>query len=297
MKTFKQKLKTFWYTLKNSLFSTAYYADILKAPFSFSAKYLYVLIFFTVLINSLFLAIGALSVLPEVPAMQQKITARLNTLYPENLIVKLENGSLATNSPEPVFIDIPEFQEDTEFQHVITIDTQAQIEDYQSYKTVVLFTEKAIVYPPERGDDTGIEGAYTVRQYEPTEEPIVIDESVYNQFVTAVKPFIKAIPAILVSMVLLLIFIVPFIFSFIVFIWKLFYLLIATVVVKGIAMIFKVPYTYQQLYQLGMHALTIPIMLTFLMQLFVIVPPFMLYTAAFMLWMVIVLNKLSKERS
>ena len=81
-------------------------------------------------------------------------------------------------------------------------------------------------------------------------------------------------------------FIVPF-----AFIWHLVYLLLFALILLVVAKVMGKDLSYSQIYQLSLHGLTVPIVITLLLGLFNVSFPF-LYSLIFIVWMGIVIHDL-----
>lgn len=276
------------YVFKRSLSDITYYREIIKTNFFFSLKYLYMLLVALLFIQGLLFAISAFTFLPKAPDFIKTARSRLTQAYPTELTVKVAKGEVTTNVKEPYFIDIPELKDnETGFKHLITIDTQATIDDYKSYDSLVLVTKKAIVYPDRNRGDLS---SYTVTYLEDAKD-VTINKALYDSLVNKILPFLDMLPTILIVLAVLGIVLFPILFGVLMLIWKLLFLAIMSLILWLISNIFKNDLKYDKIFQLGMHGLTLPILLTFLLELFSIHIP-NLYTVGFLLWMVIILAKI-----
>lgn len=285
-----RQLKTWGYVFKNSLANSSYYSSILKTNISFSFKYLFFLTFLTLLLSTLKPAIEIFMYLPQLPKTVNNLKYHLSRSYPPALEVRIKNGELSTNVKEPYFINIPQEMSDKKDTnvHLVTIDTQAHIEDYPKYNTVVLLTKNAAVYPrSSEKNSTRSEVFY----FSNLKNPLVINKQNYDRLYTKIEPFINMIPLFVTVLViggilLFPLFIVPF-----AFIWHLVYLLFLAAILLVLAKLMGKNFSYSQIYQLSLHGLTVPIIITLLLGLFNISFP-LLYSLIFIVWMGIVIHDL-----
>lgn len=288
------KLKTFWYSFKRSFVDVEYYQDILSARFSFSLKYLTLVIFAISSVQGIQMFIGAKIFTPKIPEFVKQTKNVLRNAYPAELEIIIANNELKTNVKEPYHIDILEIKKNLpEYDHFITIDTNAQVEDYASKSTLILLTKKSAVYP-RSGNQEFMQ--YEVAPYERfKEQPIVMNRKAYLQFVEEVIPLMDKLPKVVEVFMWLALFLWPFVGTLFGLIGKLSYLLFASIVLWFVAKIFKNNLTYTEIYRLGMHGLTLPMVLTFLLSWFDVRFEY-LFTAGFLLWMVIILSKIPVQK-
>ena len=285
------KLKTFWYSFKKSITTPSYYRDIVKVPFSFSLQYLVVLIFATIFFQTAILAIQAATYLPQLPATVATIKSSIKTLYPSSLVITVKDGILSTNKEEPFFIDMPEDQQIEEFEHLVTFDTKARADQFYDYKTVFLITDKNVIYP-----DSAMEGNYEVSDVSAPDKSYTITHNDYKEFTAAVDPlsnwFISWAPLLLVLGVI----VIPLFGTAITLVWNFIAIAVLSLISWMIANIFKVTLGYKKIYQLGMHAVTLPMVLTLILSLLGWTSP-LLFTAAFLLWIVYILSKYNEVKA
>lgn len=285
------KLKTWVYVFKRSLTDPSYYKELEKTKFSFSLKYLYLLLVFIFFVHSVRFAIEVFNVLPTLPAKISNFQNGMRKDYPEGLEIKIDKGELSTNAKEPLYINFTNTAKALDLKpdgtNFVTIDTSAQVEDYFTYKTLVLVTKKYIVAP----DKENSYKLYPLSSGEENEGPISINKTLYLGLLDKADPYLSAIPNAIKLMAILGVTIFPFVaggFS----LWgKLIYLLVMTLFVLLMAKLMKKKYKYSTLFRLGMHGLTQPILVTFILGFFNIQYPWF-YTGLFLVWMGVVLNKL-----
>ncbi len=284
------KLKTWWYVFKNSITNFSYYRDILKTPLSFSLKYLYVLVYAVITLQALIWSIQIAFLLPQFPAFLNTLERRMYELYPENLVITIKDGVLSTNAEEPVFIDIPELQEAPETEHFITIDTEASIEAYLDYQTLFLVTDSEIVYPESDYEEVM---TYEVIPLDSVEENATINKDNYTDFVQEVSSVFPSLPRLAPVILIIGTFILPLFLAFFVAGSHLFLLFFLSIATWAIATLFKLKLGYMKSFQLGVHALTFPILLQMVLQMSGRSIP-LVFISGFLLWMVLVLSQIQE---
>src|SRR5258708_13773794 len=142
-----RKLKLFFERVVKSLTKFSYYKEIQKAKFSFSLKYLFFLFYVISLIGSLIFAVSiSVLVLTKVPGFVSTFESKASSLYPKGLVVKIQNGLVATNVKEPYSIDsLNQLNITKGYSHFITIDTNASPSDIKADNTAVLVTKDSVV--------------------------------------------------------------------------------------------------------------------------------------------------------
>lgn len=284
------KLRTFYYSFKRSLTDPSYYRDILKVPFSFSFKYFLILTLLMSVFYSVFLAFSLASLIPQAPKFVETFKTRVRTAYPQELVINIKNGKFSTNVQEPFYYDIPELtEEDSDYEYFLAIDTTASVDDYKDYNSLILVTEKAVVYPD--GENSGVP-TQKITYFDEKAEPITFNRNMYDNLVKEYLPLADYIPAVLIALTVFTLLISPFIIAFFMAAWYMLQLLILSFIAWIVSLIFKNNLTYGKIYQLGLHAFTLPILVSTLVSQMADVPFFL--SAGFVLWMVIILSKIKE---
>ena len=287
------KLKTFFYSFKKSLTDFNYYLEIVKAKFSFSLKYLFLLLIFVSFFTSISFASSILKTIPKVPSFVEKGKILVNKFYPKELEITIKDGSLSTNIKEPYFIKMPqEFMDKNNASlNLITIDTTAKVEDIKKYNTALLVTKNAVVYP-DKNEQYKVSFLNKVPDYK-------IDKKIYDQLAAKLLSYSKYIIPVMKFAAILSLIVLPFIMAPLALMGKLIYLLFMTVPLFILALILKKKLSYGKVYQLSIHGLTIPIVLDLVIEslrrLTYISETSFVYNLSwisFLVFMVIVLSKL-----
>lgn len=255
------KLKTFLSSFKRSVSDLSYYNDILKTNLSFSLKYLFFLTFVLSLVYGILVAVGVATFIPKIPSFVAETKTNIRNFYPGELVIRIKNGQLQTNVPEPYYLDLPgkynkEMFGDADFEHFITIDTKASTEDYEKYKTAILVTKKSFVV----GRSSGLE--QRVYPLNNIKETVFIDKNAYDGIIKKILPYLDYLSGLAVTFIILMIFALP---PFIAAFWglgTLVYLIPAAFLVFIISKILKKELNYSKIYQLSIHAMTVPLALS-----------------------------------
>lgn len=285
------RLKTFFYVLKNTFTNPSYYATILKAPFSFSLKFFLV---YQVLFALITVVIFGFVALKPFSTLVNNAPAILIESYPPRLEVTVKNGEVSTNVKEPYAIPLrsvekvyDKYTKDVKgaasdnITNLVVIDTKGRIEDFRSYQTVMLVTKRHITTLDDNGKIQTMELNNVSN--------LVINKKVVEKFADQVRPFLGyVIPTL--SMLL-------FLFIFLFFTTgRLMYLIFGAACLLVSAKLMSYPLTYKKSYQMGLHLVVVTGTLFGVLSLLQ-VPlqyPF-LYTSVFVLIGVLILNSLKRQ--
>lgn len=281
-----KKIKTFIRTFIKSLTSPSYYKDILSAKFSFSFKYLILLLLILNLVLGLRFAVNAFKLLPKIDPFLKQAKVVITNLYPEKLVVTIKNQKISTNMKEPYYIEFPkEIGSFGSYKYLLAIDTKGKVDDYVKYASLFLLTSENLVFPDDRGTYKIVPLAEKLAS---VPDGTKITRAEWNEVIKLVDPYLGKVPAIARTVLMVLAILLPFIITISSLIWKLIYLLVWGLPLWVLAKILKKKLSYGQTYQLSMHGLTLPILVSFTLSLLGLYLPFV-YTLTFVVWMVIVL--------
>jgi len=290
-----KKLKTFFYSLKNSLFNRNYYKDISKSSFWFSFKYLWFLLFLIVFVYSLIGATAYLFFRPRVgPSINQFVKSTEN-FYPRGLELNIREGRLSTNVVEPYIIDLEARSPNINSPHFLIIDTAGSIDSYPDYNTYILATRNAVVYPSKsaKNDISGTSVFY----FNNLKNNFSLNRQMVDRFIYSTRPYTGKLLYFVDLLVVFGLITLLFFGSFFWLMILLFILLIYTFFLWLINKIFKLNYSFNNIYRMGMHGVTWPLLTSELFRIFGFTSksPFALI---FFIWMLIVLfnqNKVEKK--
>lgn len=266
----------FFQSIPQTFVPSAYRNDFAERSLGAAIGYVLVLSILAVAIGILPFARQALTLRPLLRPMIEKTKSILPALYPENLVITVENGALQTNAREPVTIDFPAealqmlpVAFPSPSPHMIVIDMKAHAEDFPKMDTVVLVTQTAIVFPSDemkfdiipgkngQADFQWREGYhYSVFPIPNDPGKITIDRAAYDRGLTAIFPFLERAPSLLQKFVVATLLLAPLLLGPFLALWKLFLLLPGSLVLKLSAMILHVPLRYERIYVIGAFALT-----------------------------------------
>lgn len=277
-----QKLKAFFYVLKQSitapLTGSDYYADLLaNASVWFSIKYFFVLAFFAFVTTSVFVIAP---VVPEIQKFSDNLFAGVAQIYPADLVIKASGGELSINQPEPYIIPMPkeafggisiadsaETDEDIELAklptNLLVFDSEGTLDDLDTYDTLFLVNKTNIL-----GRNTG-KGKIEVVPLKEMLKDLTDTEfgkKDVDKIIEAARPFFAALPY--VFFVVALVFMAIYNFGF-----RLVGLLIVALVLLVFGRLRGFNYKFGQYYKIGIHAITIPLLLEIVFSLVRYNPP------------------------
>lgn len=279
-------MKTFFYSLKRSLFDPSYYKDIVKATFGFSMKYLWLLVMIIMLLKTVVFGGLYLAARPVIAPAINKFINYANNFYPNDLKLEIANGQLSTNVKQPYIIDLDKKATNPLSRHFLVIDTHGSIDNYPFYNTYILATKNAVVYPSQ---NRGGAQESSVFYFSNLKNNFSVDKNIYDSSLNEIRPYLLkatffADMIILAGMILFLTF-----GSFFLTLAIMIGLAFLTFIVWIFNKIFKAGFSYSTLYRLGMHAVTWPIIITEIVK-FSRLPLPNLYVVIYFVWMVVVLN-------
>lgn len=250
-----QKIARFFQNIVNSVLSAEFYYKVLNTPLSFSMKYFMLLI---LMVSLVYTAFFEFKLIPEFSKFINTGITKVESLYPSDLILTMENGVLTTNAKEPYFVTmesvIPDIktqnQEASSPANILVIDTKTPFDEqqYKNYSTIVWLTKTSMVYP----DSGNSAGGIRLMPFSEFKEKVVLDKKTVDSGIIAVKPMLVN----LTNIFALLFF--PMI-CLMLLLYKLSCLLWTALLVFILAKIAKYNFSYSKSYQLSLHASTLPL--------------------------------------
>lgn len=279
-----RKLQLFGRVLWRSCTDPAYYKDILKARASFSLKYLFVFAFLFSAVATVRYAYSFAAFLPKLPQYVAMAREKGAGFYPKDLVVTVKDGEVSTNVKEPYVIDLPfalPVDGDNNPEHLLVIDTKATAERFTAYKSVVVVGKNTVYYRDDKG--------YKFYPLTDMKGTTVINKTLYDEWAGKVLPYLNYVPQIVYGAGTVGLLLLPFVGATGRMVEYLLALLVLTIFSLVIAKLLKKKLTYPILYRLGMHAITVPVLVTYFFQFFGISVPF-LFPLVFVGWMGVVLR-------
>lgn len=149
-----QKLKSFFYSYINSLYSTNYYRQLQTTAVSQSYKFFFGLIIVSAIFTSVFLSIKGAKIVQKYIS---EITANLIEKFPDDLVITVKDNVWSMNRSEPVLLATPDTlkqsdpkdpEQDTQVKfpkNLFALYPAGTIEDLDKLETFILVNEKNII--------------------------------------------------------------------------------------------------------------------------------------------------------
>lgn len=280
-----QKLITFYRTFWKSVSSFSYYRDVVAAPFSFSIKYF---LMFSLLLGIILTTGVSLLILPPVDNFLTRLKERTSTLYPPDVTITLKDGQLSTNTvgplrfpiPYELLTDVPPAVSDQNQVYLLTIDANAQIEDYKKSQSLIFVTKNSVVVTDAR-DETRI---YDLKEF----GDIVVNKEAVDRITGQILPYLKFIPFVIVIVLAL-------VFILLLTLIRALSLVFLTLILLPIARLMHLNFSPAKLYQIGLHAHTLPTLIQTLMLTFGLLVPVPFFgSLLFLLYTLVILAELRK---
>lgn len=242
---------------KNSVYSPEFYRSLESQPLSFSVKYFFKLaLVFVIVITTII----SFELIPRINFFLNKLGPELLSSIPENVEVKIIDGKATSNLVEPFSIPMPpsflSTQEELEVKipkNLLVVNTQSPFESdkFASYDTLLLLTNDTFV----RGEENEIQ--------------VIKLDSLGDQTIT--KPYLTSLlnkVPIFLKWLSPIVIIILFLVIFAVFLVNLGYALAVAFVIFIFGKIKKAPIRFKKSYQLSLHAISLPILISFVGYLF-----------------------------
>jgi hypothetical protein len=239
---------------KSSIYSPSFYDEVITTrSFRSSIWYFYSL---TLILSFITTVLLAINLVPAVNRFLNDTTASLLEHYPNELVLTFKGGHASSNvgDKEPYVIPLPEgfkstlSASDGDVQSMLVIDTTHPLDltKFREEKTFALLTADELVML-DRGGSVKIQSLDQVPDQ-------VIDKKKVSAFVDGIHPLFKFAGPLLVVIIFLGLLVGSSLY--------LVYLFFLALIVLVIAKAKKRPLGYKKSYQVGIHAMTISLILT-----------------------------------
>jgi len=240
-------LNTFLYAINGTFTSPSYYKSIIAAPFTFSLKFFYLFFFIFAIVGAIYFNF---TLTPKIERVAANIPRAIVEAYPEDLVITITNGEASANVTEPYYIPVSQVEQKFDdvlgattksATNLLVIDTNALIENFESYDTYALLTKNNLVYL----DNSRLE-VVSLKEI----ENFVINKELVAKSRDSIMPYLRYVaPLVAVGIFLGLFLFVPSA--------NFFYLFFFSVIALVISKLMKYPVSYKKCYQLGMHLIVV----------------------------------------
>ncbi len=294
MNWIKTKIGTWWYVFKRSIFEPRYYLDVLKAPFSFSLKFIISTFLLFGLLQMVVFAGFVLSRASTLRTDLPRLRGELIAAYPRGLEFTIKDGKLTSTSKQPFYVSLPSAEQDEQMKHIFVLDTRADESKYAQYRSFVLLTDDHIVFPSSSGD---VVTGQKQKLSEVVRENIVVNEAFFGQTVSSLAQYLNTYYWwIVVWIVGTLMIFGTMMMAGVFLVMHLISLALYTLALWIGARITSRPMSYARMYQLAMHVSIAPFLLSRLFGMIDGAPAVPVFPIFFTIWMVVVLNNVMPAR-
>jgi len=190
-------------------------------------------------------------------------------------VLKFNKNELSINQPEPYIVgkNFDVEGSDTDFyvneeatadngtnamKHLITIDTNASIDDFDEYQSLALAMKNGLAVKQSNRAEVRY---YSYAEFlEKVPQPFTFDSVSYGQIVNKVRPYINQIPTLLLYVAICLVILAILIAPLFLVLGVLFNVLFLALLGYLIASAMKRKHTYKYIYKLGMYT-AIPVII------------------------------------
>lgn len=248
-------MKLIW-EIRASIYNQGYYQSLRKKPFLYSLKYYLTL---ALLLSFVAAFVFLFTLMPVVRPFVDGFGSKILNDYPEDLRVVIKKGQVSTNVAEPYFIKVPEeISQEIEavnpgVENLFVVDTQSQptSEQIRHYKTLILLTKESVVYYDR--NKIAIQSLGKVADF-------TLDKGVVSSFLEKIQPYLKFFFPIIVVFVFLIVFTGA--------ILNLLYLVLIALLIWLIARARKIEIGYKKAYQIGLHLMTLALVVDVVLLMF-----------------------------
>lgn len=232
-----------------SIYAPDFYSDLPQKTFMRSIGYFLLLILLITIIQSAAL-IGPLII--DTPVKLQGFIQDTIRCFPEDLEIKIANGQVSVNKPEPYFVSSCGGFEEKDMQ-LLVIDTKTPFssEKFDQYKVGAWITKDTVFYK-QNNYETRSYSLNQIKEYK-------LNQSVLNSYANIVSPWLKFVGPVLLLF--------AFIGIYLAYDFRLIHILILAVLIWILGKAFKKTLTYTQSYKVGLHAITLGLIVELIISL------------------------------
>ncbi|MDD5083429.1 MAG: DUF1189 family protein [Candidatus Moranbacteria bacterium] len=250
----------FFQMVKDSIYNPRFYRDIAGQSASVSVKYFAKLVLVVSCIIAIIPLVGGIGLLTWKQASVENFRSEIIATFPAELSVRIKNGEISTNVQEPYAIAMPENlkreirreKDIPPVEQLLVIDTTKpiQMSDFETHQTLVMVGKNQVgIFNPGRGK-------VEVQNIQAFNIDYTLDRSSFTGLVDMAWKMLRI--AGVVVLILL-----PFVLFVALFIGYGIYLVFGALVVWLAANVTGKILTYGQAYRLGLHLVTLPLLVSF----------------------------------
>ncbi len=242
-------------TARGSIYNPQFYRELLTKPFSYSLKYYSA---FTLLLIVVLTIATSIPLIARANKVAREFPKKFFEYIPDQLEVTVTKGIVSTNVEEPFSFPVPTvFRESLDKEgitNLLVIDTLTpfSIAQFDDFKTLAWLGSSQWVYR-----DTN-EGGLKIQPLDP-KVSLVVNETKLRGYESTLSKYYRYIGPIIALII--------FITLCFIYVGYLVYLLFGALLVFFMLKVMKSEVAYSKAYQIGLHAVTLPILLQVLFTL------------------------------
>lgn len=281
------KIKAFFYIFIQSLTSPRYYREVFANNLSLSIKYYVVLVG----LSSILIAVHTtIFVVPDLKERLNRGVEQISSFYPADLEISMVGGEWNINKEMPFVVQMPQAWLDSDENrdkgipvNLVVFDKGGTIEDLERHSSLVIVNDVNVIYREANG----------IRSFKLEGIPEgTFNRGSFDELIGGMATFLSFIPYIM-----FLWFFISLMFYFI--LARVVYLFVVALIVWLLGRISRLNLSYESCFKLGLHAMTLPVVVFVVLSLFRVDLPNFLSSWFFFLNMGVasfVLYFLSKDR-
>ncbi|MEK7212101.1 MAG: DUF1189 family protein [Patescibacteria group bacterium] len=240
---------------KQSVYSPDFYRELKDKPLKFSIKYFYLL---AVVLSVIWALILTFTIVPIVNVFITQLGPMARDFYPAELVITVQNGQASANVSQPYLIKMPVTEgvkvpgtDEKQVENILAIDTVSPFDPklIDEYKAAALLTKDYLVM---RDDNV-------LKVQKLADFPnLTIDQDRFSTVVEQVQSIFNRFAPVFTVVVSLLIFLGMLVAAS----YKLLYLLLLALLIMLIGKIKKLDVNYKYAYRIGIHAMSLGLVLS-----------------------------------
>lgn len=260
-------MKQFFTTVGQAIYGRDYKAQFASKTFWQGFRYVSMLVAMQIIIVSA--VVGIRDIAPFVAQFFDRsvVVQMIKAYVPADAQVNIKDGVVSTSDGLPVIIQLDEAQRESlvqnentpDIENILVVDpaiTDKQVEKFKEYKTAVLVTSTQLISYKDDGTSIEIMSLQDIKKLE-------INRASITSFYEQALPYVKWGIVILVPILLI-------VFYGMAMIGQLIFSLILAGLVLLIAKMKQVQLSYKQAYSISLYAITLPIIIDTIINLFVV---------------------------
>lgn len=232
----------FFKDIARSIYAPDFYSSLPQKSFMKSVGYFLLLILLLTIVHSATL-IGSLII--DTPVKLQAFIQDTIKCFPKDLEIKITNGQVSVNKPEPYFL--------SSCGDLLVVDTKTPFssEKFDQYKVAAWVTKNAVFYKQNDYETR----SYSLKQI----NDYKVNQNVLNSYASIISPWLKFVGPILM--------LITFIGIYLAYDFRLIHILILAALIWLLGKAFKKTYGYSQSYKIGLHAITLGLIVDLMISL------------------------------